>query len=106
MKCKKIERPEKISAHTLRFQKQNLCRYPYSSSCEERVNLAACECNAGFIDNVNGDGKNCENIDECTLGTDTCAAWGSICTDTPGSYTCACIDGFTGSGTECTPRNV
>ena len=34
------------------------------------------------------------DIDECTLETDDCA---QICTNTPGSYECACESGYTSS---------
>ena len=38
------------------------------------------------------------DINECTLGTDTCA---QICHNSPGSYTCSCWPGYTG-GYNCT----
>ncbi|WP_437933073.1 EGF domain-containing protein [Sorangium sp. So ce341] len=43
----------------------------------------------------------CTDIDECALGTDDCDA-NAACTNTPGSFTCACNTGYSGDGTTCT----
>jgi hypothetical protein len=48
------------------------------------------------------DGITCSDIDECTLGTADCDPNAS-CTNTPGSYSCTCLTGFTGDGQTCTP---
>jgi len=51
-------------------------------------------------------------INNCTNGVNNCAPTGSTCTYTgPGTYTCACITNYTGSGTICNrmihfPSNV
>ena len=39
------------------------------------------------------------DIDECARSTDTCTAVGSTCTNTAGSFTCACDAGYYGDGT-------
>jgi len=39
--------------------------------------------------------------DECVLGTDTCDS-NATCSNTPGSFTCACNPGYFGDGTTCT----
>ena len=39
------------------------------------------------------------DIDECS-GTNDCDS-NANCTDTDGSYTCMCNDGYTGNGTSC-----
>lgn len=44
----------------------------------------------------------CADIDECTLELDNCDAR-ATCTNTPGGFTCACPDGWTGDGTSCAP---
>ena len=45
---------------------------------------------------------NCLDLNECTLGTNNCAGNGSsTCTNTFGSFTCACNSGYTGTGTSC-----
>ena len=38
--------------------------------------------------------------DECTMGTDNCHA-NAECTNTPGSFTCACVEGYNGDGVNC-----
>jgi len=42
------------------------------------------------------------DVDECTLGTDTCHSSLATCTNTVGSYTCTCNAGYTGDGSTCT----
>ena len=41
------------------------------------------------------------DTDECTLDLDNCSE-DATCTNTEGSYTCTCNDGYTGDGTSCT----
>jgi hypothetical protein len=42
------------------------------------------------------------DINECTLGTDDCDAdVRATCTNIPGSFTCACKDGYSGDGKTC-----
>ncbi len=41
------------------------------------------------------------DIDECLDGTDNCDA-NAMCANVPGSFTCACRPGYTGSGLSCT----
>eukprot|EP01052_Picozoa_sp_SAG31_P026710 SAG31_NODE_2442_length_5683_cov_8.114792_5_plen_227_part_00 len=41
------------------------------------------------------------DTDECSDGSHTCAADGGICTNTAGSYSCACADNYEGDGYEC-----
>jgi len=38
------------------------------------------------------------DVDECALGKDDCDGSLANCTNTAGSFTCECIDGFSGSG--------
>ena len=73
-----------------------------------------CECNDGF----DGDGQTCNDVNECidarvlanmafassSKDTDTCDA-NAICTNTLGSYTCSCADGFVGDGQTCNDVN-
>ena len=41
------------------------------------------------------------DVDECSGGSNPCDP-NAICTNTDGSFTCACTDGFTGHGDSCT----
>ncbi|KAK2143163.1 hypothetical protein LSH36_872g02000, partial [Paralvinella palmiformis] len=47
-----------------------------------------CQCSDGYSTDVN----------ECEMGIDYCDGNLATCTNTPGSYTCSCISGYTGSG--------
>lgn len=56
-----------------------------------------CWCNPGYA----GDGFACADLDECTLGLDSCDT-AATCTNMPGSYGCSCPTGYTGDGQTCT----
>ena len=43
------------------------------------------------------------DIDECITSTDNCHV-DATCTNTGGSFTCACNNGYTGVGTTCTGK--
>ncbi|XP_066263554.1 nephronectin-like [Branchiostoma lanceolatum] len=43
------------------------------------------------------------SVDECAEGSHNCSAYAS-CTDTPNSYACDCISGYSGDGYSCTPK--
>ena len=57
-----------------------------------------CACAAGYEADAAG---SCLDVDECTLGTDDCSADGA-CTNSAGSFSCACNTGFSGDGVTCT----
>ena len=54
-------------------------------------------CFFGFMETTEG---TCDDVDECSLGTDTCHK-NADCANTSGGYSCECIDGYQGNGLEC-----
>ena len=58
-------------------------------------------CAAGFEDQGNG---NCQDIDECSRNTHNCNQ-NAECSNTNGSFTCACDSGYRGDGFSCTEIN-
>lgn len=59
------------------------------ATANESGYASRCVCSAGY----QGDGANCDNIDECALGTDGCVA-PAACNDTNGSFFCSCPSSF------------
>ena len=49
-----------------------------------------CSCGEGYA--LDADGRSCNDINECLLGTDDCDELAS-CTNTAGRWTCECNDG-------------
>ena len=47
----------------------------------------------------------CSDIDECTTDTHNCADEAD-CTNTQGSFTCACKTGYNGDGYQCSGQSV
>ncbi|XP_077993149.1 uncharacterized protein LOC144447117 [Glandiceps talaboti] len=59
------------------------------ATCTNTIGSFECTCpSVGY----RGDGKHCEDIDECAEGTDECFG-NSTCENTDGSYECICLDG-------------
>jgi MYXO-CTERM domain-containing protein len=56
---------------------------------------ATCTLEPGWV--CNGEPTTCADIDECADNTDDCDAL-AVCTNTPGSFTCACATGYAGTG--------
>jgi hypothetical protein len=56
-----------------------------------------CLCGEGYTGTTHG--TPCEDIDEC-FGENNCDV-NALCTNTQGSYTCACKEGFSGDGFTC-----
>lgn len=47
-----------------------------------------------------GNGKRCEDVDECAEGTHVCSD-DAVCENLLGSFSCTCNDGFIGDGQTC-----
>ena len=41
------------------------------------------------------------DINECAMGTHSCAESGGVCTNTAGAYSCSCVSGYSGNGYVC-----
>ena len=87
-----------------------------NASCSNTAGSFTCACNQGY----SGDGVTCTgkmkwfhcftyhssihtDIDECEVGTDNCDSNAS-CSNTAGSFTCACNQGYSGDGVTCTGK--
>ena len=46
----------------------------------------------------------CVDIDECLESVDNCDINYSNCSNTIGSFTCTCVSGFSGDGTNCSSK--
>uniref|UniRef100_UPI00358F765B transmembrane cell adhesion receptor mua-3-like isoform X8 n=1 Tax=Myxine glutinosa TaxID=7769 RepID=UPI00358F765B len=71
-----------------------------SHDCHNTAGSFSCSCRSGY---VLGSNKQCLNVNEC-LGENQCDA-NALCLDENGSYSCTCVDGFTGNGQNCTDIN-
>ena len=85
-----------------------------NASCMNTPGSFTCACNQGY----SGDGLTCNgktrqqlnykkitssknlDIDECVVGSHNCDP-NARCTNTPGSFTCACNQGYSGDGFTC-----
>ena len=59
---------------------------------------------AMFWESFTGPLPTCNDEDECFLGTHNCHL-NATCTDTPGGFTCMCMEGYTGNGVQCQDIN-
>ncbi|MGK3982878.1 FG-GAP-like repeat-containing protein [Sorangium sp. So ce136] len=62
---------------------------------------APCDPTVPCCDGLTCQSGTCTDVDECALGTDNCDA-NAACTNTAGSFTCACNAGYSGDGVTCT----
>lgn len=67
-----------------------------NATCTNTIGSFMCNCNMGFT----GDGRDCQDIDECMDGTATCDV-NAMCDNLFGSYRCLCNTGYRGSGFDC-----
>lgn len=72
-----------------------------NATCTNGVGDFSCRCNPGYEDpSQNGNGFQCNNINECLTNTDNCDV-NATCTDTDGSFTCECNAPYIGDGVTC-----
>lgn len=57
--------------------------------CSNQLGIFQCDCMEGFA----GNGHNCEDIDECTLGVHNCPPTAK-CINFAGAFRCSCVSGF------------
>ncbi|WP_433927505.1 FG-GAP-like repeat-containing protein [Sorangium cellulosum] len=62
---------------------------------------APCDPTVPCCDGLTCQSGTCTDVNECALGTDNCDA-NAACTNTSGSFTCACNAGYSGDGVTCT----
>ncbi|XP_007516650.2 uromodulin [Erinaceus europaeus] len=79
-----------IAAATAALEVGSCAECHGNATCLEDGTVTRCTCREGF----SGDGLTCVDLDECALqGAHNCSS-DSNCINTPGSYTCTCLDGF------------
>nr|XP_039268362.1 fibrillin-1-like [Styela clava] len=70
------------------------------ADCNDTIGSYVCVCKTGYT----GDGRTCNDINECTSYTHMCHDKAD-CTNNNGSFTCTCKTGYIGTGTTCTDQN-
>ncbi|MGH0158989.1 UNVERIFIED_CONTAM: hypothetical protein FKN15_045461 [Acipenser sinensis] len=68
-----------------------------NAQCVPAQGGAVCQCFEGLT----GDGKACNDIDECAVGIALCSMQLADCINTEGSYVCRCHAGYSGDGLYC-----
>ncbi|XP_065187530.1 nidogen-2-like [Sycon ciliatum] len=75
----------------------NDCADDDVATCFNSIGSYACECRDGY----RGNGRSCQDLDECSRGTADCDKAHAYCNNTIGSYQCTCASGYVGDGRTC-----
>ncbi|KAM3861519.1 thrombomodulin-like [Diretmus argenteus] len=67
--------------------------------CEKEGDTYACRCHDGYV--AAGDGKGCEDVNECEDDENSCTEESQECMNTDGGFECKCRDGFEEEDGEC-----
>jgi hypothetical protein len=67
-----------------------------NAACADLPGSVTCTCNTGYA----GDGKTCNDVDECKDGSAGCDPHAD-CLNSTGSFACTCQEGWDGNGTSC-----
>ncbi|MEO1234425.1 MAG: EGF domain-containing protein [Myxococcota bacterium] len=70
--------------------------HPSLGVCTDLAEGFECACAPGY----EGDGRGCDDVDECRAATDDCGA-NAVCDNVPGSFMCTCNPGYRGDGLSC-----
>ena len=70
-----------------------------NQNCRNTPGNYSCSCKNGWA--LGKSSKECEDVDECTLGLDDCDVF-ATCINTIGSFKCECMEGFQDKTTICT----
>nr|XP_018668134.1 latent-transforming growth factor beta-binding protein 1 [Ciona intestinalis] len=76
----------------------SICGGTAAGTCVDQTGSYNCTCNVGYVLDIVSN-PTCNDVDECATGTHTCDPTLATCNNTIGGHTCACIAGYTGTGT-------
>ncbi|XP_028399458.1 uncharacterized protein LOC114522881 [Dendronephthya gigantea] len=99
----RVQIPKRVAFVHIVDDDVNECRdatddcHPTRAICSDTEDSFTCTCRPGYT----GDGRTCEDIDECAEKTHSCDR-NANCTNTIGGYECHCHAGYTGDGFTCT----
>uniref|UniRef100_A0A914S6L0 EGF-like domain-containing protein n=1 Tax=Parascaris equorum TaxID=6256 RepID=A0A914S6L0_PAREQ len=76
---------------------------PEGTECINTQGSFFCMCPNGY--EINSNGTQCIDIDECAIGSDNCTALSETCYNIPGAFNCECSEGYhKDSDGNCVPK--